>query len=152
MQAERVGSLFWFAVGLISMYGSTRLGLGTLREPGSGFLPFLAGCFIALMAILILLQSFTPKKEARAKLAALWEGVNWHRPLIISLLILGFILALESLGFIPTSFFLLLILFRWVEKFPWRKVLIVLLLTLGSTYLLFDIFLKASLPRGILGF
>jgi hypothetical protein len=39
-----------------------------------------------------------------------------------------------------------------VEKFPWRKVLIVLLLTLGSTYLLFDIFLKASLPRGILGF
>jgi len=152
LQTERVGSLFWLTVGLISLYGSFHLGLGTMREPGSGFLPFLAGCFISLMAIIVLLQSFTPKKEVRAKLAALWEGVNWHRPVIISLLILGFILALESLGFILTSFFLLLILFRWVEKFPWRKVLIILLLTLGSTYLLFDILLKASLPRGILGF
>ena len=152
MNAERMGSLFWLAVGLIILYGSYYLGLGKMREPGSGFLPFMAGCFISLMAILVLLQSFTHKKEARAKLAALWEGVNWRRPLIISLLILGFILTLESLGFILTSFALLLILFRWVEKFTWKKALIVPLLTLGCTYLLFNILLKVALPRGILGF
>jgi putative tricarboxylic transport membrane protein len=152
MNAERVGSLFWLAVGLITLYGSYYLGLGKMREPGSGFLPFIAGCFISFMAIIVLLQSFTPKKEARAKLATLWAGVNWHRSLIISFLVLGFILALESLGFILTSFLLLLILFRWVEKFPWKKALIVPLLTLGCTYLLFNIFLKVSLPRGILGF
>jgi putative tricarboxylic transport membrane protein len=152
MNAERIGSFFWLAVGLIILYGSYCLGLGKMREPGSGFLPFMAGCFICFMAIIILLQSITPQKEARPKLAALWEGVNWHRSLIITFLVLGFILALESLGFFLTSFLLLFILFRWVEKFPWKKTLIVPLLTLGCTYLLFNIFLKVSLPRGILGF
>ena len=152
MNAERMGSLFWLAVGLISLYGSYYLGLGKMREPGSGFLPFLAGCFISFMAIIVLLQSFTSQKETRTKLAALWKGVNWKRPLIISFLILGFILALESLGFFLTSFSLLLILFRWVEKFPWKKALIIPLLTLGCTYLLFNILLKVTLPRGILGF
>jgi putative tricarboxylic transport membrane protein len=152
MNANRMGSLFWLAMGLISLYGSYYLGLGKMREPGSGFLPFLAGCFISLMAIIVLLQSFTPRKEARAKLAALWEGVNWRRSLIISLLILGFILALEKLGFILSSFMLMFILFRWVEKFSWSRAIFIPLVTLGCTYLLFDFFLKATLPKGILGF
>ena len=63
MQAQRLGFLFWLAVGLISIYGSNRLGLGALREPGSGFLPFIAGCFIGLMALgffIISLLSVTP--------------------------------------------------------------------------------------------
>jgi len=56
------------------LYGSYCLGLGKMREPGSGFLPFMAGGFICFMAIIVLFQSFTSKKEARAKLAALWKG------------------------------------------------------------------------------
>ncbi len=72
-----------------------------------------------------------PGTRAQGKLAALWAGVNWHRPVIISLLILGFILVLERLGFILTSFLLLFILFKWVEKFSWRKAIIIPALTLG---------------------
>jgi len=115
MQAERVGSLFWLAVGLISLYGSFHLGLGTMREPGSGFPPFLAGCLIGLA-------------------------------------ILGFILVLERLGFILTSFLLMFLLFKWVEKLSWAKAVIIPGLTLGLTYLLFDVFLKATLPKGVFGF
>ena len=58
MSAERVSALFWLTVGLISIYGSTHLGFGTLREPGSGFLSLLAGCFICLMAIIVFFQSY----------------------------------------------------------------------------------------------
>ena len=71
MQAERAGGLFWFAVGLISIYGSIKLGLGTLREPGPGFLSFLAGCFISLMAAIVFLQSFLQRQEVVAKLLSL---------------------------------------------------------------------------------
>ncbi len=152
MQTERVGSLFWLTVGLISLYGSFHLGLGTMREPGSGFLPFLAGCFISLMALIILVQSFFREGSGQGKIAALWAGVNWHRTLIISLATLGFILVLERLGFILTSFLLMFILFKWVEKLPWAKAVIIPGLTLGLTYLLFDVFLKATLPKGVFGF
>ena len=152
MQAERVGILFWFTVGLISMYGSTRLGLGTLREPGSGFLPFIAGCFISLMAVFLFLNSLLRRREAQDKPSSFWAGVLWHRPAIISLVTFGFVLVLERLGFILAGFFLLVILFKWVEKFSWKKAMIIPTLTLGLTYLLFNVFLKASLPKGIFGF
>lgn len=151
MNAERASSLFWLAVGLISLYGSFLLGLGTLHEPGSGFLPFLAGCFICFMAIIVFLQSFI-RGRAQGKIAALWEGVNWHRPLIISFAILGFILVLENLGFILTSFLLMFVLFKWVEKISWTKAIFIPGLVLGLTYLVFDVFLKATLPKGFLGF
>ncbi len=54
MGADRVSSLLWLAFGLISIYGSVLLELGTFREPGTGFFPFLAGCFTSLMAIIVL--------------------------------------------------------------------------------------------------
>ncbi|OGP48173.1 MAG: hypothetical protein A3K30_02365 [Deltaproteobacteria bacterium RBG_13_51_10] len=152
MQAERVGALFWLAVGLISIYGSTRLGLGVLREPGSGFLSFLAGCFISLVAIIIFLQTFFREQGAQSKLKALWAEVNWRRPATVSLLTLGFILVLERAGFLLAGFFLLLTLFKWMEKFSWKKALIIPAITLGSAYLLFNVFLKATLPKGFFGF
>lgn len=152
MQIERLGHLFWLAVGLVSIYGSTRLGLGALREPGSGFLPFIAGCFISLMALFLFLNSVFRKRETQAKLLAFWTEVNWHRPGIISLLTFGFVLVLEHLGFILAGFLLLLILFKGVEKFSWKKAMIIPTITLGLTYLLFNVFLKASLPKGIFGF
>ncbi len=97
------------------------LGLGSMREPGSGFLSFLAGCFICCMAAIVLVESFLQKKEARAKLSSLWAGVNWRRPLIISFLVLGFILFLERLGFFLSSFLLIFILLKTVEKFSWTQ-------------------------------
>ncbi len=152
MNAERVGSVFWLAFGLVSIYGSSLLGLGTMREPGSGFLPFLAGCFICVMAVSVLAYSFAQKGAAHVKLGAVWDGVNWHRPLIISVLILGFILVLEKIGFILSSFLLIFILLKSVERFSWGKAILIPLLTMGCTYLLFDVFLKATLPKGFLGF
>ena len=152
MNAERASSLFWLAVGLISLYGSFRLGLGTLHEPGSGFLPFLAGCFICGMAIIVFLQSFIRGKGVQGKISAVWSGVNWHRSLIIVLAILGFILVLEKLGFFLTGFLLMFLLFKGVERLSWAKAIFIPGLVLGLTYLVFDVFLKATLPRGFLGF
>ena len=152
MNAQRLGGLFWLAMGLISIYGSLLLGLGSMREPGSGFLSFLAGCFMCIMAVVVLVQSFIQGQEVQAKLASLWEGVNWRRPMIITVLVLGFVLFLEKLGFILSSFLLLFILLKSVEKFSWSKAILIPVLTMGCTYLIFDFFLKATLPKGFLGF
>ncbi|MDH4267590.1 MAG: hypothetical protein OEW45_18340, partial [Deltaproteobacteria bacterium] len=89
MKADRASSMVWMGVGLLSIYGSFQLGLGTLGEPGSGFLSFLAGSFICLMALIIFIQSFLQGKGFQVKISTLWEGVRWHRAAIVGLLLLA---------------------------------------------------------------
>ncbi len=89
MNSDRISSLVWLAVGLVTVYGSFPLGLGTLREPGPGFLAFLAGSFVSLIAIIIFLQSFIRWRGVSLDLAVHWEGSNWHRTVIIGLLTFG---------------------------------------------------------------
>lgn len=152
MSAERASALFWLTVGLISIYGSTHLGFGTLREPGSGFLSFLAGCFICLMAIIVFFQSFLSGKKSPVKISTLWRGLRWDRSITIGLLTLGYILALERIGFLLSGFLLLFIILKGVENLSWRRAILIPFSTLGVSYLLFHFILKATLPRGIFGF
>ena len=152
LSAERVSALFWLTVGLISIYGSIHLGFGTLREPGSGFLSFLAGCFICLMSIIVFFQSLFSGDRSHVKTSALWRDLRWHRPITIGFLTLGYILALEKVGFLLCGFLLLFIILKGVENLSWRKAILIPVLTLGVSYLLFHFILKASLPKGIFGF
>jgi len=151
MGADRVSGLFWLGFGLLCIYGSALLGLGTLREPGTGFFPFLSGCFFALLAFVVLLRSFIPGRGFQAKISSFWKGLNWRRPLAVGLLILVYILMLERAGFLLTSLILLFFMLKWVEKFSWWKALLISASASACTYLLFHTLLKATLPIGILG-
>jgi len=152
MSADRVGSFFWAAVGMISVYGSFNTGLGTLRAPGPGLLTFLAGCFLSIAAVIEILKSIFQRNRESAKLSTLWEEVNWHRALVVMIITICFILLLEPLGFFISGFLVMFSLFKWVERLSWRKAIIFPAVTLALTYLLFDVLLKLSLPRGILHF
>ena len=152
MNPDRLGSLFWLALGAGSIYASLGLGLGTPGEPGSGFLPFAAGCFICLMALLVLLQSFRAAQPTQRKLSALWEAVYWRRSLAVGVLTLAYILVLEHLGFFLTGFLLLVAILRGLERLSWKKTLIISIVTLAVSYVVFKVFLKATLPQGFFGF
>jgi len=150
--ADRVSSLFWLALGLCSMYGSYLLGLGTLWEPGPGLFPFSAAGFVSLMAAVGCFQAFLRKPEMRDNLFALWGGLGWHRPVMLSLICAGYILALERIGFFIASFLLLFIILKGLEKLSWMKSILIPVITLGAVFLLTTFLLKATLPRGFLGF
>lgn len=151
MNAERVGGVFWLIFGFLVMYGSFRLELGSPQAPGSGFLSFLAGTFVALMALIVLIQSFLSRQPGE-KLATLWKGMKWYKPLAVALLVLGYNLALERLGFVLSALVFLLLMFKGIEKFSWEKSVIVTFAVVACSYLLFKTFLKVSLPQGFLGF
>jgi len=152
MIADRMSSLFWLAVGLMAVYGAIQLGLGRLRQPGSGFLPFLAGSFICLMALIVFFQSFFKGKGFQAQISLLWKGLRWHRPLILGFLFVAYILALERIGFLLSTFIILGILFKGLENLPWWKTILLSASASVSSFLLFDTLLKATLPKGIFGF
>jgi putative tricarboxylic transport membrane protein len=149
MKAERVSSLFWIAIGLGFIYGSVHLGLGTLQEPGSGLLSLLAGSCLTFLALILFFQSFTREKGMQIKISALWEGMKWHRPVMIGLALLGYILALESVGFIICSLLLTFFMLKVLGNFSWGKAVLISLMTTAFSYLIFSVLLKVMLPKGI---
>lgn len=152
MNAERVASLFWFLLGAAAAYGGFDLGLGSEGEPGSGFLTFIAGIFVSLMAVIVFLQSWLAGPGASPRLADLWRGVNWGRAVVIVLLTLVFIVSFETVGFLICSFALLVVIMRWLEKLPWTISLSMPAIAVLTTYVLFTYLLKTPLPAGVLGF
>ena len=51
-------ALFWITLGLLVCYGATRLGVGTVTEPGSGFIFFWSGLILAVLSLMSLAESF----------------------------------------------------------------------------------------------
>ena len=152
MNAERTGGLFWLLFGCAAIYGGLDLELGTMQEPGSGFLTFVAGSFVACMALLIIIQSYRADADVSVRVADLWKGVQWKRAVAITVLIAIFIVSFETLGFFVCSLALLIVIMRWLEGLSWKLCLLVPSIAIGTTYVVFKYFMNISLPAGIFGF
>ncbi len=152
LKPDQISGLFWGIIGLLAIFGSLSLGLGNLSEPGPGFFAFTAGSFVCLMALIVVLRASILRQDYQASLSSLWKGVRWKRPIVVAFLIIGYILAVERIGFLPTSFLFLFIILKGVENLSWKKAIFAPLCTLAVSYFLFIFFLKANLPKGILGF
>ena len=107
MNAERTGSVFWLLVGAAALHGGIDLGLGSTAEPGPGFLAVVAGAFVALMALIVFVQSLRSDPASRTRVQALWANVNGLRVVLVALLTLAFILVFEHAGFFISSFVML---------------------------------------------
>ena len=145
VKADRwIGFLF----ALFSFYvcvESVRLGLGTYQQPGAGFVPFCAGVILGVLSLALIFLAFV--RDAK-------KAETWHNPdriLMVFLAILGFTLLLEWLGFILSALLLIWFLLKVVERRGWSFSVGVALLVAGASYVVFDVWLRAQLPAGILG-
>jgi putative tricarboxylic transport membrane protein len=145
VKADRwIGFLF----ALFSLYvcvESVRLGLGTYQQPGAGFVPFCAGVILGVLSLALIFLAFV--RDAK-------KAETWHNPdriLMVFLAILGFTLLLEWLGFILSALLLIWFLLKVVERRGWSFSVGVALLVAGASYVVFDVWLRAQLPAGILG-
>jgi uncharacterized membrane-anchored protein len=102
--ADVVGSLFWVGVGVFFAIGAAKLGIGTLKKPGPGFLP------VIIATLLILFNSITLVQGCRKRERPL-APVGWKRHAVVLASILVYCQLLEFLGFLPSTFILMLVLF-----------------------------------------
>lgn len=150
MNADLLSGLFWLVIGLGGIYGSYMLDLGTMREPGSGFTAFIASSFVSLLALIVFLQSLQ-KRRQNQKLPSLWRGLNWEKSLGIFIILIFYVLSFERLGFIISSFLIILILLKFIWSLSWGKALLLSVLISGISYISFKICLGLQLPGGFLG-
>jgi len=149
MSREEGSSLVWLGIAILICIGSLRLSLGSFRNPGPGFFPFIAGLIVAGMALAIHLQS-RGKVSAKGTREPLWADKKRIQKMILTTLaLLAYGVGMDYLGFLVSTFLFLAFLLRMIEPQRWSLVLLESALASGISYLIFDIWLQAQLPKGL---
>ncbi len=145
---DLLSSIIFFCVGLFIAFYAPQFGIGSLSTPGTGFMPFLTGLIICGFATTTFLQSLLDKS---GRVERIWAGVKFQKLILSMVILIAFALLLELLGFIIDSFLLILFLTRYMGSQSWKRSFLCAGISSILSYLLFETWLKAQLPRGIFG-
>lgn len=147
---DQLSSLFWLVAGIGIVFGSLKYGFGSLQAPGAGFITFFAGAILALLSACLLISSLG-SQEPGSGLRLLWKGLEARKVLYLLVLLVIYALLLKHVGFLISTFSLLILLFLVKAPYPLLKVILISFLVTAGSYLLFQVWLKVQLPKGILG-
>jgi hypothetical protein len=142
LTTDRISGTALFLLALFTAWETRRLPLGTLHNPGPGYMPMLLAVILGgLGLVVVLVGGGSP----------LFSSLRWHEAGHAVAIIVGCAfaaLALERLGYRRTGLLLLIFLLGVMErKRPLVALAMAVGLSLGSFYL-FSNLLKVPLPRG----
>lgn len=142
-------SLFWLMVSALICSHAIQLGIGTLSDPGSGFVFLFSGLVIGIFSLLIFILSI---REKKGEAPSPFKNVHWGKLILALLYIFLYGVFLEHIGFLLSTFLLLGLLLRTIESKRWYIILLVALGGAWGTYGIFELWLHTRLPRGMFGF
>jgi putative tricarboxylic transport membrane protein len=144
--SELWGGLIGLGLGLFVLWSGIKLKLGTINDPGSGFVLFYTGILMCLFAVSIIYAALT---EGGPTLGSRWENARWSKPLLVIVCLIAFSFALDPLGFLLSAIPLMLLLLRVVDPVRWTlAVPIAVLVPLGMWWVLKRLLL-IQLPSGM---
>ena len=148
LTAGAAAALFWVAAGMLVCYGATRLGLGSITEPGAGFIFFWSGLILVLLSLMVLAESVRVSENTVQEMGEM----SWAKIALVLLSLLLYAYFLERLGFVLTTFVLLNFLLGWIQGTNWGRSLAVASAAPLACFAIFELWLKIRLPKGIFGF
>ena len=137
-------ALLFAVLGILWIVAAARMPLWSGFVPQSGFMPLWYGITLTTLAAAILASLFLRKDPGKAE-----EPIG--KPLIVLAALAAAIVGLERVGFAPSVFLLLLVLFAVVERLPVIRSIVVALATTAALFLIFKTWLRVALPVGPLG-
>jgi hypothetical protein len=145
---DLVGGLGFLILALIGVEESLRLPLGSWQNPAPGFFPFLLSLALAALSLTLLIGSFkkpgaAPQPDHASRSRKVWGTLAG---------LFAFYAFMEPLGFLISSFLVLVFLLRAIAMQRWRLTVGISAGTALASYLVFDRLLKLPLPRGMAGF
>jgi len=142
-KSERITAIIMSVGGLMIMvYAWRTLELGSAHTPGAGFLPFLCGAGLAILAsIWLVALQLSKKKEAPS------EKRLWHRPLFAVLLMIAYGWAMETSGYMSSTLIFVVAWQRIIEHEKWVKTIVIAVLSTVAMYALFVYLLKVPIPQ-----
>jgi hypothetical protein len=150
---DTVSQLFWLVIGLgFSIWALTSYKIGSLTQPGPGFLPLALGIILILLSLILFVGQIM-KKTPDAGKAALHKASSggWKKVVYTILVLMVAAFFFERVGYLLTFFVLMVLLMKAGERQSWKRILLTALLTTGCVYVVFVLLLKVQLPHGFLG-
>ncbi len=147
-----INDLVWIVFAFFVCLGGLKLGFGSFHEPQAGFMPFLAGLLLGVLALADLIHGWIQRWAKDKEDKVIWAEIHWTKLLLTLVALILYTAFFSALGFIITTFFLLLFLYQVMEKRSWSFLLIASFVTTGLFYIAFKMGLDSQLPRGFLGF
>ena len=147
MNRDQVITGLFFILGVLICLYSLPYKLGSLAAPEGGLMPFLSGaamCFLALIGF----AGATLRRQREERRSPLFKGHAWQRSLLTLGALLAFQFLMNPLGFALTTVLFIGFLLRAIVPQRWSVVVAVSLLTTLLSYMLFEVWLKAQLPKG----
>lgn len=146
---DLVSSLFWLLTSIYVFIESARLGIGTLQEPGMGFMSFGVSGLLGIFSLILFLRAHLRKEEVKIKFAS--SGMLGVRVFMVLIALLLYARLLPVGGYLPSTFLLMTFLFWVVQPRKVWRVLILSFLTTIITYYLFSVWLNCQFPSGLFG-
>lgn len=147
---DQTSSLFWLLVSIAVFVESIRLGIGTIHDPGRGFITFGSSGILGILSLALFFQASLRKEGVERE--PLFAGKLWKRVLFVLVSLVVYSRVMPVLGYLITTFLLMALLFWLLER---KKILLVVLssfLATLLTYLVFSKWLNCQFPDGLFGF
>jgi len=141
---EVVLALAIAVLGILWIVAALRMPLWEGFAPQSGFMPLWYGIILTALAAAIVVNLFMQKEPGKAE-----QPIG--KPLIVLAAFAAGIAGLELVGFGPSVFLFLLVLFAVVERLPITRSILVAAGTTAVLFLIFKTWLGVTLPSGPLG-
>ncbi len=142
--------IFFLCIGLFFAFYARTVDIGSIEEPGPGFLPFWAGMLLTGMSALIILKALVGRSVKAEPFFP--EHDSWKRILSVIISLIAYNFLLTPLGFTLVTFLFVGFLVKCIFPQPWlRSITTAALSTLGAR-LLFVNLLELQFPKGFLGF
>jgi hypothetical protein len=148
-QRNLVSSLVFLLLSVLVLTASAGLGIGSLSDPQTGFMPALAGALLLVFS-LILFYRAARDRSTSVRLSSLWQIRCWKSLSAMGLLLV-YLLLLPWVGYLIATAMLMGALF-FLNSMTLRTSALAAILATSASYGLFDLILKTPLPRGPWGF
>ncbi len=147
---DKASSLFWLAFSLSVFVESLRLGIGTLHDPGMGFVTFGASGLLAILSLIVFFQATLGGRASETE--APFANTLWRRVLLVLAALFIYAKVMPVAGYLLSTFLLMSFLFWIVRGRTWWTVFVSALLATLATYYVFSVWLNGQYPEGFLGF
>lgn len=144
---DRVTSLLLAVLGSYVAFEGYALKIGSLQDPKPGFLVFWAGILLAGLSLMLLIKTF---RSPGAGSISPWKGLQWQKGLKIVIYLIVYVAVFKWLGFLISTFLLLLFLFKSLESQRWGTALLLSAVTTILCFFIFGYFLELRFPLGVL--
>lgn len=149
-QRNLISSMIFFLLGAVALILSLGLGIGSLNNPQSGFMPFWTSLLIIIFSLILFGLSYVDR-SITVRWKHMWQGLHWQKSVLVAVCLAAYVVVLPWAGYLIATGILMIVVF-WFSSLRIRPAVLYAVLSVGVSYGLFHYILQTPLPRGLWGF